>query len=225
MALEDFTAYTEVDPNSKITVTATKIDMANLRRDESAWVIFDKGSAFFEEDIDIDFETYTINANGFVGHLFISNLIDDYRAHEVASSSFFAIVRDSAEDLVIVERDGASGYPDTSALSAAVLYYCTFIRDESVGTYGTIYCYIYDDSGRTNLVDTVSITLHTSKKDFQYYYGGISYNDSTAGSFTGYSQNHEIFIPSAVTGDSRTNFNDDALILNKIRLGSGGITL
>ena len=50
MAVEDFTTYTEVDPNSRITVSSTKVTWASVQRDEDAYVYKDKGVNYFDEN-------------------------------------------------------------------------------------------------------------------------------------------------------------------------------
>ncbi len=50
MANENFTTYTEVDPNSRITKTSTKVTWAALDRNETAYVYKDKGVDFFDGD-------------------------------------------------------------------------------------------------------------------------------------------------------------------------------
>ena len=47
MAIEDFTGYTEVDPLSHVTVTASKIDFAGITRSEDTYVYDNKGVDFF----------------------------------------------------------------------------------------------------------------------------------------------------------------------------------
>jgi hypothetical protein len=59
-------------------------------------------------------------------------------------------------------------------------YYVTVKRDESVGTYGTLYCYIYSNLDRSTLVDTLTVTL-TEKQNFQYLFGMISYDGVSGG--------------------------------------------
>ena len=55
MAIENFTTYTEVDPNNKLTVTSTKITAVDLDRDEDAYVYKDFGANNFSR-LDVDFE-------------------------------------------------------------------------------------------------------------------------------------------------------------------------
>ena len=56
---ENYTTYTEVDPNSRVVVTsATQIDFTNLTREENAYVVYDYGALAFVGDfvIDVDFK-------------------------------------------------------------------------------------------------------------------------------------------------------------------------
>jgi len=105
----------------------------------------------------------------------------------------------SSIGVVSVESDGGDVYFDgPSYISKNKLYYMRIVRDENVGTYGTMYVYIYTNSERTEEYELVShtITLHSSKKDFRYLY--ITSNDNAAGDdtdiITGYFENLNIYI-------------------------------
>ena len=56
---EDFTTYTEVDTNNKITVFEDRIEFIQLRRDDEGYVYFDYGIDFFD---DWEFE-FTVKIN------------------------------------------------------------------------------------------------------------------------------------------------------------------
>ena len=62
---EDFTTYTKVDPNSRITVTASKVSFAGLASNESAYVYKDKGANYFAGNFthkfDCKFTAHTSN--------------------------------------------------------------------------------------------------------------------------------------------------------------------
>ena len=199
MAVEDFTTYTEVDPNSRVTVTATRITWAAIERDEITYVYKDKGVAFFGGD----FTHYlTINTtaigNGMVAtHWAIANAIDTFEGIKGDGGSQLTLrVSGGASTIgvTIGEVDSGTGYGDDYILyTAGTVLYLKIVRDESVGTYGTIYCYIYSDADRTTLVDTLSVTLHTSKKDYRYIYA-FQGAESTPGAPTasGYTENLEL---------------------------------
>ena len=74
--------------------------------------------------------------------------------------------------LVLVEGDGANvdtGAGTTTILTIGTQYYLRICRDESIGTYGTLYCYIYSDAAMMELVEVVSLALDV-KTNFRYAY-------------------------------------------------------
>ncbi len=174
-ALEDFTGYTEVDPNNKITITSTKVDIANIDVSDVAYVYSDKTAGHFDGDFEFLFEQYQDSAttNGLAGFFVLANSVGT-RFQQLAESHLSVWFYDEAGDLrvLLYEVDSGTPYNDgpTTADSIDTLYYYTFERDEAVGTFGTIYLRQYTDSGRTDLLNTLTVTLHTSKKDFQYIY-------------------------------------------------------
>lgn len=201
MATENFTTYTETDPGGKITVTSSKVDVATLLDSEVSRVYKDAGVNHFAGDYEHLVTVYCSSAtvtglsnvvwavanvsNGDVALNGFGNDANWLRMYEETGST---------ASLYLQENDGGSSYTDTNtSLSLSTPYYLKIKRDESIGTYGTLYCYIYSDSGRTSLVDTLSITLHTSKKDYQYVYAHAGWN-SEAGSYswTGYTENLDL---------------------------------
>lgn len=191
---EDFTTYTEVDPGTKITITATRVTFADLRRNEEAYVYLDKGVDYFAGNFTI---YLTLNLSAYDGAEVLSpwvmaNDIDDVRGIDVdlASDSLFIYIG-SALAVTIYECDGGTLYGDASpyTITAGTTYYLKIVRDESVGTYGTLYLYIYSNSARTTLLDTLSVALHTSKKNFRYIYPLSVWNAGTSHSASGYVEN------------------------------------
>lgn len=195
--MEDFTLYTEVDPSSHITVTSSsKIDVAGLSRNEDAYVYKDFGVDNFAGDFNFNFEIQIDsgdnNCNIFT--CVLANAIDDFLGIIAASGSAVGVLlsKDTASTAYIQLRESDSGtlyYGSAYWISLATTYYCTLVRDESVGTYGTLYLYTYTDADRTTLVDTQSITLSTSKKDYRYLYAVQSYNSGHALGATGFVEN------------------------------------
>ncbi|KKK65176.1 hypothetical protein LCGC14_2976790, partial [marine sediment metagenome] len=91
------------------------------------------------------------------------------------------------------ELDGGTSYSATPFdISLDTDYYMTIVRDESIGTYGTITMFTYSDADRTTLVNTQAITLHTSKKDYRYIYACQSFNTGTNQSVSAYTENMTI---------------------------------
>ncbi|MBI5562028.1 MAG: hypothetical protein HY894_04130 [Deltaproteobacteria bacterium] len=197
---QDFTAYTEVDPNAHITVTASRIDVATLGRNEDAYVYKDYGSAYFNANFTHELELQFCAAAATVAAAFpcaLTNIVGGIKGIETASGDHQSILvfYDGALKIGLKESDGGTAYSSYALTSAAfgTIYYARFYRDEAVGTYGTLYLYLYTDAARTVLAGSTSITLHTSKKDFRYLYGVSAYNTSLASNtITGWVQNLDL---------------------------------
>jgi len=193
----DFTspAWTEEDPGTDIVVTAPKVAWTALPRNLDSYVYYDFTAAYFDGDFRHEFEISAthVDDGAIVVFWMLSNDIDDISGLMGANKSLLGAFIDYGASnwyITLVERDGAASYQQNSAnFSYDTPYYITIVRDESVGTYGTFYCYIYSDMARTVLVDKQELTLHTSKKDFQYLFSCNTYNDTGAQTGTGYTQN------------------------------------
>ncbi len=192
MATEDFTTYTEVDPNSRIVVATRRIAWTLLQEDEDAYVYKDKGAAFFDGDFS---HKLTVRATGGThgAHLrywTLANLVDDFWGIVSANGDALSLgLSFSASQfrLNFGEVDGGTQYTDVAySIDVDTDYFVTIVRDESVGTYGTFYAYIYSDSARTILLNTQSITLHSSKKDYRYLYICHSNNNGGTAPISGY---------------------------------------
>ncbi len=197
MATEDFSTYTEVDGGGNITVTSSKIDCAAVDADEESYVYDDKDAAHFSGDYEHLIETYitSIISNGRIYLWGLANLINDfYGIDDDSSGDYHGLAcYGSAEYYFLEECDGGSITQDWSGAGYdGVLCYMKIKRDEAVGANGTLYCYIYDDAPRTNLLDTLSVALG-EKQDFRYIYGMSGYNRGASGvGATCYCQNLDI---------------------------------
>jgi len=195
MAVEDFTTYTEVDPNDHITVTASKVTWTNLNRDEDAYVYKDMGVDHFDGDFEhllemqLDSTGGSYNIPALVWG--VSNDIDDIESWTSGLLCRQALnANDPTERCAIDEKEG--GVSDQVSIAASTPYYLKIKRDESAGTYGTLYCYIYTDADRTNLHATLSISL-TVKGDYRYLYAACSANNGyTDRVISGYMQNLDL---------------------------------
>ena len=198
MATIDYTTFTETDPSNKLTVTSTKIDAAALPEEDIAHVVLDKGAGFFDGDFEHLLEGYvdaaTVNGIHSGGWGVGDHANPETTDNTKGDSLFMKLQEESAVAIFTAsEHDNSNTYQDTVSVNKDTLYYLKIVRDEAVGTYGTLYVYVYSDSGRTTLVDTASLALHTSKKDFRYLYGWLNYaNEVGAYTFTGYVQNLDI---------------------------------
>lgn len=198
---EDFTTYTEVDPNSHITVTASKIDSSGNVTQDSAYVYKDKGVAHFSANFVHNFE-YMIKSTSDAGlrqnYWAMANHIGSQNALVTASRTFFvASVGDESPNILkrIYSIDAGTQNTDTDndiLTSFDTLIYATVERDEAVGTFGTIYFRHYSDAGRTVLLDTESLAITTAKVDYEYLYGEQNDGRTQAGQVTGFTQNLDL---------------------------------
>lgn len=193
MATENFTTYTEVDPNSRITVSASKIDF-NLSRKEDAYVYKDFGAGFFGDfDILGEFEFTSGNATNETFLSTMWNAVDDFLALQNNAGEngvgMSARHQGATVDMRIENVSGTTRTIDVFTGSFGVRYYTRFKR---VGTVGTVL--IYSDAARTILLDTLSLTLNSTP--LRYFYGVQSYNDGvTTAQMLGFTQNIDLQLP------------------------------
>jgi hypothetical protein len=191
MATENFIGYTETDPDTVITVAASKVSWVQLERNSDAYVYDDKGAAHFGGDFDhkLDVQITTGIADGGAGGFWaLTNSVNDWAGLVTASADGLRVYWYRGAGPVyyigLTELDAGTEYEDSwNGASLDTTYYLRIKRDESVGTYGTIYCGIYSTSGLRNAgdgtdgdVDNLAVTLHTSKKDFRYVFAVMSSN-------------------------------------------------
>lgn len=195
--LQDLSTYTKTDPSSDLTVTSTKVT-ATTMASVVAHLRKDFGAGYFAGNFTVRYEIQkTDSAAGeyFDAIIFSDNAppcsTDIYNAH--ANAILVEVPGSATSNTYLFAYDGASPYYQISAgadLASATTYYCTLVRDESVGTYGTIYNYIYSDAARTTLAFSVqSVTLRSPKVDYRYFSAIASDHSGGAGSVTGFVQN------------------------------------
>lgn len=186
MALETLTTYTENDPSSVVTVAANQITVTAARKDAEYQVYKDKGAGHFSGDfthtVALRYTQWgTYGPSGFcwalANEIVTANLNMSYPVlfaggfnWHYTSSKRLVLGETGAEWDSEAEEWNLVFYWDYYGnISLNTWYYFTLERDETVGTYGTLYGRIYSDADRTNLVDTLVLALH-AKEDFRYAY-------------------------------------------------------
>lgn len=205
MAVEDFSTYTELDDNTRITVTASRVRWADLTAQEDAYVYKDKTVAYFSGDF-THILTVKVTAGDTDGRTYvwaITNTVNDMKGIDDASGSYLSVYLsgDTPPQIVIEECDGGSIGQDSYTIALNTPYYLKIVRDESIPDFGKIYCYIYSDSGRTTLLDTIFQSLKTSKKDYRYIFSCNTRNSGIGGrTCSGYAENLEFLAGSSSGG-------------------------
>jgi len=175
MATEDFTTYTEVDPNGHITIVdADTIETNDIRRNETAYVYKDFGASYFG-NFKCEFQVrFDDTDNTFIAHHFtLANALDDQQGlidDEEPLLTIYTYNRDGDKEINILERgDDGSGYDYTRDLSDDhysnnTWYYITAER------YGSTWSmWIYSDASRTILLQ-VQTCSHPEETEFRYCY-------------------------------------------------------
>lgn len=197
MAVEDLTTYTETDPNSRITVTSARSSWASLTKNEDAFVYKDKGVAHFSGDYEHLVTAYldACDLNSLVLCWALTNLVDDLRGIDDGGGDEHCVGLRSPSsgnyEVKLYELYSGSLAGDAYVCSLDTAYYLKIKRDEGTGANGTLYCYIYSDSARTNLLDTLTLALN-EKEDFRYIYVTQTYVDGAEDAQTAYSENLDL---------------------------------
>ncbi len=190
MAVEDFTTYTEVGVG--FTITAPKILCEDVDRDVDAYVYKDYGVDNFD-GLNIDFEILilaTSDINALIG-MALSNVINDSSGFAVTDVNVTIAELGGPTFRMDLRRGNTVASDIAFGLSPSTIYYCTLTRDAGEDI---ITLKIYDDSGRTSLVDTLTVAGFGTVK-WRYAYGAVNHNAGTGGrNFDGYVQNME-FLP------------------------------
>lgn len=190
--LEVFTApnYEESDPLSKITVAANKVTFTGLERDEDGYVVKDFGGGYFDTFTHNCDVRITASVNYATQGLWaVSNTKNELNEILVADGQVIYIrhyMTGGEQRLYFGYKDGADN-SDSSyrAISNGTTYYLTIERSGASAE-----CHIYSDSGRTTLLETLSVTLSESTRTYQYVYGFAGYSTASGNyASSGYLEN------------------------------------
>lgn len=175
MAVEDFTTYTEVDPNSHIDLVGTNHIDCTVRKNEDAYLYKDKGVGHFTDfEHLIDLKMNVVPAGSQAGCWALTNYVNDYRGLINAGKTAIVVlpVRKTAGPywVYLIELYGGVEYFDYYEGSSGTWYYLKIKKDGRAFT-----CKIYSDSERTSLLGILSLILH-GDWDFRYVFAVLSDN-------------------------------------------------
>lgn len=179
--LEDFTTYTEQDPNNRLTVSTYAVTASNLTIGESAWLVKDYGNAAFGEQFQHKFRFRFDNVGVvpvYADVWAVSNVIADgytwFNNRQQALNAF--LYRDTTATRIYL-RDSEDGSNDQGYVNIALAtdYYASVVRN---GTACTLY--VYSDANRTQLVGVTSVTLAQGRV-YRYVFAAHSHNAGITG--------------------------------------------
>lgn len=191
MAIEDFTTYTEVDPADDLTVTASKIDGVQVSRMNDVYVYDDKTANHFNA-LDIDYE-YFNDSNSFmwgavVGVGVTQTTVDELNGWVSPDCGMYSDAQVGGVRIFLI-RGFFTASDSVTGLSQDTIYYNTFVR---AADSDTVLLEIYSDSGRTSLVDTLSVAGYGTGTKWRYVYGYVNAAGGTAEPFEGFIQNMDL---------------------------------
>lgn len=191
---EDLSTYTEVDPNSHISATSSRMTGGGINRNETAYAYYDKGADYFDAlDIDFDIRTTNLDSNDILGVLGISNTLDHIGAFGTSDIKVaFYYPGGGARGLYL----GTGGALDYMVISVDTTYYCTLER--AAGS-AAVSLKVYSDSGRETLLDTLTGTMAVASTKHRYILGIASQYTNNNYAASGYVENVVI---NAVGGQS-----------------------
>jgi len=228
MAIENLTTFTEVDVGAnRISVTATRVTVTDLDQDEDVHLYKDKGASYYAANFEIDFTAAkTSTGDGNIGGcVALSDSIGSYHDIDLAGGNvqMADVYKVTGTSYIrIIELDAGTEYIlDEYAITIGTAYYCTLKRDESVGTYGTLYLHVYSDAARTTLLQTLSGALH-AKRDLRYLYAMMGVNSSNTGGALDYYV--EAVEEVAVTSTPKVSTQPCTDIIGTTATGHGSIT-
>jgi hypothetical protein len=188
---EDFTTYTEVDPNGKLTVTSAAATGADVDWDEDVYLYKDFGADNFN-GLRINFEIRIASTSlniAIAGPGLTVNTVGDRTAF-AATDIFVGAYRTGggAYQILLVRGDAVAN--DAGSISADTTYYCTLLRAANADDVNLV---IYSDSGRTTVVDTLTVSGYGTGSKYRYLYGIVNVNDGSTGrDWDGFVQNMRI---------------------------------
>jgi len=185
MANEDFTTWTENDPQSRLTVTSSSITINDLERDDlTTWVYYDFGADYWNGDISVRFKyttpvTEDSTASSWIYPLAFTNTVDEQNDIESGGGDsqgvlFLNSAGTPRFPIYHVEAGSrTTSYP--TDLSWGTAYYITIERDDDGGVNSTgqltLRVYTTNFYGESGAVEHSTVTLDCSageQNDFRY---------------------------------------------------------
>jgi len=213
--LENYTAYSELDPNGHITRNNdTHITFVTLGENEDARVYYDYGVGYFTDffhendvigdDNDPDANTENIAVWG------VSKDLDDYANIDDALGMRLISNGNAPEiwffRLNVRESDVSTESDDSVNVNEDQWYYLTYNR-----TGDNLTSKIYSDQARTVLVDTLTVTLTNSSETYRYVHAINTFNKAQADWISGRVANLDIGSTTSGYADSGYFYTADLL--------------
>lgn len=208
MGNENFTAYTAVDAEEDLVVTANKVLMEQLGRDQEIYNYKDFGLDFFNEDLVIEFEISLASTSDNVALIYplslstgLGSFTTQFDNNEECATMYFYWSSGNVFLNLRIVYQGSSDIDGTAGiLSPDTTYYITFVRDADGGANGTgrHTVYIRSDSHTGTLLDTlVQDSRAGQSADYRYCLCPCGSGDGNSADFDGFVQNLNLNLASS----------------------------
>jgi len=207
MALEDFTTYTEVEPDNRIQKTANHIDHVACR-DEDSYLYDDKGIGYFGSTFVHTVNVYLAEAGTASDMAWVwvlQNIVDDIKDIVDAGGDYLALrFRNNVGTLVLGLKECNSGVQttDNATIALATWYYLKIVKNVT-----SLVCGIYStaelrDAGDGTDGDVDNLSLTIVDKSYRYMFACNTNNTGHALCATTDIENLSLYgtiIPTVVT--------------------------
>ena len=187
---ENLTTYVEIDSGTFIDVIPSKITVTGLTGSDDGRIY--KTGRNFDGDFTHQLDCNITDSAGTWGAVWsVSNAVDRWRDFFLGNTDGLWVVFGNGSTTRLGEAYLGSTTEDLGVFTQGVDYWLTIVRDESVGANGQLQCFIYTDSIRTVLHDTLTIAL-SAKVDFTIDYAYNADNSPTASNWDGEVRNLDL---------------------------------
>ena len=178
--IENFTTYHQIDPEGNITITYSRVTWTTANRNVAASVYKNYGTGYitdFQQRITIYLSVHP--QNGAVGVWGISN--GNFTLQTMINKADGISLFWSSDEHKLILRDITANVHDTSiTLNLSTIYYLTINRQRAVTS-----VYIYTDSDRKLMIDSISVTGNPQPYNTLIAYHSYN-NNSFSATTTGY---------------------------------------
>jgi hypothetical protein len=219
MAYENFTTFTEVDPNSKWTIdSATKVSTSQLPARDNSYVYKDYGVDYFGDFIHwFDFKTTVVNNVDLSPDVIlwaVANQIGTFK-----SFGDYDLCINNIQGTTLRLRVYNVNYIDASGLSVGTLYYSSVQRSGTTLTLNIYSTLVLRSLGGTGDIASKSLTCSTSLKRYLYAGTGEAPTSACSSWISHYVENLDIHLPptqqtinSNAQVSGKKNINSDAIV-------------
>jgi len=192
MPYQNLTTYTEVDPGSDLSKTATRATATNLPANLSAYIYKDFGASYFNSlDIDFTISLTSITGDWLAWPCFGLTQTAVGSLEDWADNDPVLVFYSDGEPQIYF-LDGPAGSYDHTDVNLSSIYYCTCVREAGSGT---ITINMYNESARTSLYYSHSLTTFGTGTRYRYLYALSSGNQADASTASYYTENIDLNPP------------------------------